>query len=303
MSKIVTDFSDNSLPGENISAGDIKKALKEAGAKSSQLHNIPIEEIGIIDDFNVRNETSDYEEHIEMLAGSIMENGFLLDKPLSGYVRTDGDGDKIVIYDGHSRLKAAKIALERGAPVQTLPVVIRNDNNIVDLNCSLITNNSGRDLTDIEKAYVVKRLHRFQLSQSEISQKTGIARTKVNGFLVHLIPAPPQIHNWIIEDKITASLAIKIIRKHKANAVNKIKKMIEKADAKGDKKAFASHSSDANFKRYMRKRAPEMTNMITKISENQKLLDAIKSVDPALHDSLMSVANEGREAMKEMLEG
>lgn len=299
---MITDFSSDVQPGENLTPGDIKNALKKSGAKSSQLWNIPIDDIGVIDGFNVRNETESYEDHIEGLAQSIMEQGFLLEKPLSGYVKSEKNSDQIVIFDGHSRLAAAKIARERGAPILTIPVVIKNNNNIVDLNCSLITNNNGRELTEIEKAFVVKRLQGFQMTQVEIARRTGLQRYKVNEFLTHLIPAPPIIHQWVVEEKITASFAVSQIRQHKENAVEKIRKMIDKAEKKGSAKATPRHAPDAVFKKYMRKRAPEMANLITKISENQALLSAIESSDPELFKSLTSVADEGKLAMKKMLE-
>lgn len=63
---------------------------------------------------NPRFEYSDIEE----LMNSIIENG--IKNPLKGYQK---DG-KIVLKDGHRRMRAIKLAIEKGKKIERVPVIL-----------------------------------------------------------------------------------------------------------------------------------------------------------------------------------
>ena len=64
-------------------AGNLKEAMKKADAVSSNIWQVPVKNIHLLDGFNVRSHDA---EHIAMLAASIFENGFYKTRPLAGYV-------------------------------------------------------------------------------------------------------------------------------------------------------------------------------------------------------------------------
>ena len=288
---------------DDLKAGNIKKAT--AGASMSETFMIPIENIHVMEGFNVRLDNETYKEHIESLANSIFEEGFRNDKPLSGWVREVNGQDEIVVIDGHSRLAGAKLAIQRGAPLEKLPVVIRKHSNIIDLNVGLIVTNSGQPLNSYEKALVVKRLASFNLSQAEIVRRTGLTPTHISDFLTYLIPAPPRIHEWIKEETISTTLAIDTIKQHRGNAVKVLQKAIESAEKQKcpKKKVTKKDLPEFGFKRFLRDRAPDMTEVITQIHEKPGLIDTIRSVDPTVAERLEKLAVEGKNHFNAMLDG
>ena len=70
----------------------------------------------IIADENV-NPRTDY-GNIEELMQSIVENG--IRNPLKGYKL----GEKIILKDGHRRMRAIKLALSKGHQIERVPVIL-----------------------------------------------------------------------------------------------------------------------------------------------------------------------------------
>lgn len=288
------------LPGTELFPGNQKKALESA--TKSNLWMVPVEDIQIIEDFNVRIWNDAYKEHINDIAKSILENGFKMDKPLSATVMSDSNGNDVIkVTDGHTRLAATKLAISWGAPIEKLPVVIEENSNMVDFTVSLISSNSGRPLTSYEKALVCKRLAQYNLDRSEISKKTGIHQNLIVNYLTHLMPSPPQIHEWIKEDRISVDFAVEMIKKHKGKSVQKIREAIERAEKKGDKKATKAHLPDAQFKTFIKKKGGDMAELLTRINFNEKIMGAISEIDPDAAEVLRKLANESGEALDAML--
>lgn len=288
------------VPGIDLMPGDSKKAMAKSGAKSSQsVWMVPINEIHVIENFNVRCENDKNTTFLTHLVESIENEGFHQDKPLSGTVKQVDGEDRVYIYDGHTRLKAAKIAQSKGLPLDHLPVVINKSLNIIDLNVNLIRSNSGLPLSPYEEALVVKRLHGLGLNQQDIVKRTGLPKNKISDFLSYLLPSPPSIHNWVINEDVSASFAIEMIKKYGAASVERIEKAIEKAKNEGLNRATSNHAPDANFKRFLRKKAPIMTNILTRIHLSEKLMKIITEHDRDLAEEIASLAEEGGNALDE----
>lgn len=281
--------------------GDAKKAITNSGAKAGTISLVPIDNIKVMKGFNVRMDSEKYKEHLSSLATSIFEEGFFPHKPLAGFISKEGDEDCIFIKDGHTRLAAARIARDRGAPIQYLPVIIEKTGNIVDFNVELINANNGLPLTPFEKALVVKRLYGFGLSQTEIVRRTGITKTNVSDYLIYLFTSPPQVHDLIIKEKIHLSTALELIKRYREKAIYKMLDMIEKAEGEGKSKAGRQHMPDAGFKNFLRKKAPVMTNLITKINTNKEIMALIEQKDPSISGEIAELATEGCDAMDAML--
>ena len=137
--------------------GKVKEAMK--GAASRDLWQVPIADLHVIDGFNVRADGVEHREHVAGVADSIIANGFYQNKPLAGYVALQGGKQVIYITDGHCRLEAAQEAIKRGAEIKALPVVVSpKGTSIEDLTVGLVTNNSGKPLSQYEIGLVCKRL-------------------------------------------------------------------------------------------------------------------------------------------------
>lgn len=197
---------------QELTAGNLKKAMSESGSKSRDLWFVPIADIHIIEGFNVRDDNDDYKAHIRSLADSIKVNGFMSHKPLAAYIERKGDENFIRLTDGHSRLAAAKLAISEGCEITTLPVVAHpSGTDMADLIAGLATNNSGKPLKPIELAAVCKRLQSYGLEVAQIAERLSVTSGYVASLLT-LIGAPKAIREMVSKGEVSASTAITTLR-------------------------------------------------------------------------------------------
>lgn len=221
----------------DFTAGNIKSAMKNAGATSGDLWRVPRASLRVKPDFNVRNvHDPEYQEHIRWIAASIRENGFFSDRPLAGFVARDGDEDVIYVTDGHTRLAAVDMLIAEGVEITHLPVVTKaRGTSIEDLTVALYTSNGGRPLTPIETAEVCKRLTGFGWDERQIAQRLGLTPTYV-GNLLDLAAAHPEIRQMVQSGKVAATLAMEVLRKDGANARETLRTAVQEAEAEGKAK-------------------------------------------------------------------
>lgn len=224
-----------------LSPGKAKEAMRDAGASSRDLYQVPIGELHIIEGFNVRTNGTEYREHIEGLAKSITENGFYQHKPLAGYVAVIDGKQTVCITDGHCRFQAAQEAIKQGAEIKSLPVVVSpKGTTMEDLTVALVTSNSGKPLTPYETGLVCKRLISFGWEEKEIAKRLGVAAQRV-GDLLTLVAAPKSVRSLVMAGTVSASQAIDTIKKHGDKAPEKLAAGAEKAAASGKRKATRKH--------------------------------------------------------------
>ena len=110
-----------------LTAGNLRNGMKDAGASAGDLWKVPVENLRIIEKFNVRVHNDKYEVQIEALKNSRMSEGFYQHEPLAGYVAKDDAGkDLVYIFGGHTRLLARQRANDDGAGIKVVPVVVGN---------------------------------------------------------------------------------------------------------------------------------------------------------------------------------
>jgi hypothetical protein len=222
-------------------SGNVKAAMQQAGAKSSDLWKVPVENIHVLEGFNVRTAGPDLEAHIDGLAASILENGFYADKPLAGYVAQEEAGDVIYVTDGHCRLAAVHQAIAQGAEIETLPVVVSPKGTSTDnLILRLITTNTGKPLEPYEIGVVCKRLIDNGWELKEVAKRIGKTQPYLND-LLGLMAAPRDVQKLVKERKVSASTAVREIKKHGAGAKEVLEQGVAKAQAEGKTRATAQH--------------------------------------------------------------
>jgi len=185
--------------------------------------------------FNLRQEGPDLDEYIKELAEYIKNKG--CPGVLTIHMK---DGQPFVI-DGHCRRRASLIAIEQGAELQSVPckMVDRYDND-ADKIAYLISTNSGRPLSPLEKASVCKRLHDLGLENKDISIKTGLSISRV-GQLLDLLAAPEKVLVMVRKGEVSASMAQAEIKIDPENAANNLSIAIEKAKDDGKKRVTKKH--------------------------------------------------------------
>jgi ParB family chromosome partitioning protein len=134
------------------------------------------------------------------LAESIKRHGIV--QPL---IATPGEKGYYLIA-GERRWRAAQLA---GLP--TVPVIIRKPAELEQLEIALIENVQRVDLSPLEQAVSIERLHQqFSLSYDSIAQRLGKATSTINN-MVRLLKLPVNARNALAAGKISEGHARAIL--------------------------------------------------------------------------------------------
>lgn len=173
------------------------------------IHKVNPLAIRVQDGFNLRDMTTQAaREHVEWLAASIAEIG--LQKPLAVQIR---DGAAFVV-DGHCRLTAVKLAIERfGAEIKTVPVTfVDPKTSEPDLVVAMAGGvNEGLRLSVAEKAEGVARLLKWGWTHGNIAKRFGMPESRVFQ-LLDVARLPAEIKQEVKEGTISASLAVEAVK-------------------------------------------------------------------------------------------
>ena len=132
------------------------------------------------------------QEALEELASSIKEYGLI--QPI---VVTKKDGYYSIIA-GERRWRASKIA-----GLKEIPAIIREDNEKINSEISLIENIQREDLNPIEKAMGIKVLmENYGMSQEEVAKKLGKGRSTIANW-TRVLNLEPRVLEMAKEGKIT----------------------------------------------------------------------------------------------------
>jgi ParB family chromosome partitioning protein len=137
------------------------------------------------------------EEALASLTASIAELGVL--QPI--LVREVGE-DRFELIAGERRWRAAKRA---GLP--SIPVVVREVDEVLSLEQALVENLHREDLNPLEEAAAYQQLMEdFELTQEQVAQKVGKSRSSVANTL-RLFQLPPSIQRLVAENQLAAGHA------------------------------------------------------------------------------------------------
>ena len=175
--------------------------------KRTDLLNIPVGNLKIVDGFNARLDYGD----IDSLASSIAENGVKV--PLRVY--KDRGTDNYLIVDGHRRFKAVQSAIDNGLVKEgdlLLPCVLESKgSNEEDMVLGMILYNDGKRLNMLEEAEVYKRLINYGWDAVKIASKVGKTRTHIDNCLL-LLSASTELKQKVISGEVSSSFVIEELR-------------------------------------------------------------------------------------------
>ena len=244
---------------EAVEPGKIASALKEAGAAAIKGDGatvmLPLDEINVFPDLNVRVTGKAWHERVDALAADMMAHGFMATKPLTVFtlrepLPLDDDApadakpklvDMIYVADGHTRLAAAQQAIAAGAKLESVPAIFLPAGTTPEMvTADLQRNNSGEPLSPFEQSIQVARLKGFGRSEDEIAANLGKTKRYVQDLLV-LSTAPSDIRNAVLKGEISASVAVREVRAvGGAKAAAKVTKAVEEAKAAGKERVSPS---------------------------------------------------------------
>lgn len=153
---------------------------------------------------------------LEELAASIREHGII--QPL---VLTE-DGKRYRIIAGERRWRAAKLAKQK-----QVPAVVRTAKELEQLELAIIENVQRVDLSPMEQAVSIERLHQqFSTPYEQIAKRLGKAHSTVVN-IVRLLQLPEEAKQALAERKITEGHARQILAlKNNAAAQAELLKLI-----------------------------------------------------------------------------
>lgn len=221
-----------------LTPGNVKAAMRAAGAKSSDLWMVPVANIRVIPGHNIRPVDR---EHVEALKESIKANGYSKDKPLAGFVSKDeGDGDIINLTDGEHRHTAVVELIAEGVPIEFVPVsVAPAGTSMVDLAVGMATSASGKELTPQAWAVLCKRLIGYGCDVDEIAKRLVKTKAQISDWLV-LAGASRRVLSMVEDKKVSGTNAIRLLKKHGAGTADVLEQKFEAAQARGKKKITAA---------------------------------------------------------------
>lgn len=239
---------------------------------------LPLDKMRIYPGLNPRLPSAEWEAHIESLKESMIDLGFLPHKPLYGFASQE-DGKKIIyIADGESRFHAAHRAIESGANIDEVPIILAPDGTSVeDIIRNLAPSNRGRDFTPLEKALHAQRLVRqYRMSNQDVARNLNVSPEYVSQLLT-LAAAPTKVRQMVLDGKVPADLAIQTMRgPSPESAVATLQTAVENAEKAGKSKATRKHMPDFAIKRAVTKRSSDLHSVVTRFQS----LPQFKTLDP-----------------------
>lgn len=141
------------------------------------------------------------EEGLQQLASSIKQHGVL--QPI---VVTPASEGKYLIIAGERRWRASQLAGQK-----KIPALVRSIEELEQLEVALIENVQRVDLSPLEQARSIERLHQqFNVTYENIAERLGKASSTINN-LVRLLQLPEAAYTALQEEKISEGHARAIL--------------------------------------------------------------------------------------------
>lgn len=207
-------------------------SLKEIAKGRSDVYLIDPRVLEIKGGWNCRDLSEPTNKaHVLELKASIIELGVLT--PLVVFK----EDNHIYVSDGHCRLAATLLAINEGAAIASVPVKTEGRAaNEADYVLRQILD--GKPKTAFELGAVCKRLLGFGWTVEQIAARSGKSTSAINASL-DLQGATPEVQRLVASGRVSASEAVKVVRKEGSNAAKVLNDAVDHATQRGATKATA----------------------------------------------------------------
>lgn len=142
---------------------------------------------------------------LEQLAESLAQYGIIQPLVVTPHSDTNGGG-KYVIVAGERRWRAAAIA-----GLKNVPAIVRTTKELERLEIAIVENVQRVDLSPLEQAVSIERLHQqFTMTYESIAKRLGKATSTINN-IVRLLQLPEDARTALHEKKISEGHARAIL--------------------------------------------------------------------------------------------
>ena len=305
MKQLEADFDTTITPGV------LKDAMRAAGASSGDLWKLPFYQLRIIEGFNLRVRTAQYQAKIEEYAELLANEGWLPHEPMKGLVQQDANGKNVVyIFDGHTRLLALPLANAKrsvkGLPLISDVTVIaipskkeksKEPISIADLTVAMIQANMSNPHTAYELALACKRLSDAKVPNSDIAKRLSLSTEWVKSLLL-LMSAPQELRERVAGEALTVTLAVQLLKEHGgAEAAEMVEEAAAEKEAQGKPVRLTKKNIKPNspFTKAVKRSAPAMYDALANVKKDpafaklsmdtrEKLLELMETLEKAKDD-------------------
>ncbi|WP_322089727.1 ParB/RepB/Spo0J family partition protein [Burkholderia sp. BCC1999] len=214
--------------------GNVKEIVKPFRQGTADVYMVSLGAIRVRPEFNEAREADpEYPTAVREIADSIKANGFFRHKPIKVAAAADG---YLYVSDGHTRWDGVLLANSEGAGIEAVPVIneVRGTTE-EDRIFGLILDNSGRRLTLLGEAMVIKRLIGRGIDEKEIARRLTRNVASIRNALT-LVAAPTPIKEMVTSGAVSATSAVKVMKEQGVNAVAHLQAAKEAATAAGKTK-------------------------------------------------------------------
>lgn len=210
-----------------------RQMMNEGTIKRADASKIRYADIYLEPGLNWRDyEDPDFKEDLDSLVRHMEGGG-----PVPALEVRPREEGGVWVVDGHRRYMAYGILIERGKPIEWIPIV-QFDGNDVKRMARVATSQEGRKLKPMEIAEGYRRLHAYGVSPDDIAELVNKTRQHVDQMLV-LANAPYAVQQMVKRGEVSPTLAMQMVRTHGDKAVDKLKAAQAQAKAQGKKKVTA----------------------------------------------------------------
>lgn len=290
-----------------VVAGGQKKLLSEIGASSSDLFKVPVDQLKVLQNFNVRTPGPEYDKRVEWLADQMFHFGYKKDKPLSGILLNEDGVKSLYIYAGYRRVEAVKMAnarrLKEGLGIiESVTVIVQPEGTKVeDLVADLVVGNDGEPLRPFEVGLVARRMRdEFGLDSEVVAHRLKLSNGNYVDGLISVVNGPKEIVTRVLAGVLSVTLAMEMLRKLGSGAVDAVLEGEKKVGP--GKKITKGKLPGASDTKILRKHAPQMRDALRKVTADPayaNLSDETRSELDALLAALKEVKAEEENAKDE----
>lgn len=229
------------------------------------LNWIGLEHLNIKPGLSPRIRDKKYEEHLQVIADSILSEGLYEDKPLTCVAVYEGKTPTIYVIDGHIRMEAIAIANSKGADITKAPVVLKDRATAMeDITVAQARSAESQRFRPLELAIIVKRMSKYGWSEQTIAAKVGITPQYVSTLLTACSATAP-IRKFMETNEVPLAVAVEAIRKHGDDATQVLQKAVSQAKERGGQGITRKHLPEQVYKKTLTKKLPTMVELLTKV--------------------------------------
>lgn len=301
------------------------RALSDDLKKKSKSKGIEDEDVGTTkgSGWSVAPELIEEEEDFNTRGAFLTKKEYFAQEKIKAHIRKLADAykrgdyvpalivkvvdDRILVRDGHCRLRAIKLAISEGAEITRVRVEEQPGDEAAQA-LLIVTSNDGQPLSVLERAVVYGRLKGHGWDIKKIASHVGVTTNNIRAGL-GMLELPIELKQMIQREQVSATYALELFTEHGTKAVQIVKDDLEKQEAankangkegegkEGDKKAKVTKKKLTNEPRMSKQVISDMRTSFVALSTD---LDKAKKTDTGTY--LLEVSEDTLELLSKLKE-